>query len=550
MMKWILRGLLILVVIVVATVVFALEPIAKWAIESEGSKAVGAKVNVDNVDITLYPTHVALYGLTVANPNEPMSNLLESEKVSADVDSKALISRQFIADQVLLSGLQMATARTTPGTLDGSIPPVEPKEEGTGLPSIELPNADAIMAEEQAIIQAEVSEIENGFKALEDKWQEKSKTLPQQERLDEFKARWEALKEKNTFERIAGAKQLRDDIKDELKQFKGLNKEIAADTEAAKALSVRAAKLPATQSQRIMSKYGVDQGTEGMLRFLMGDDATKFVQRGLTLYKQTMGELAAKETTAPSEPAGSSELPVSILIREVLIDGYQMVGEQKLAYSGKIEDITDKLEKPIAMKLQGGVEEQAQLLIDGLFKQQNDIMSADLSMTLKQLLLSGIALSQSPQLPLQLEKGLADIAANFSLNGDDLSGSVKGLVNQAKILVANAGEENPTAQRLARALEGVSKLVMDMRVNGSVDDPIVKLKSNLDSILGDVLGEELKGQLKELETSLKADIQSKYAGELGQLQEKRERLANYKDLLGDREAAMEALMKELGRKLL
>lgn len=549
MMKWILRGLLLLVVIIVATVAFALEPIAKWAIESEGSKAVGAKVNVDDVDIQLYPTHVALYGLTVANPNEPMSNLLESEKVSADVDSTALIKRQFIADQVLLSGLQMATERSTPGTLDGSMPPAKPKEEG-GLPSIELPDANAIMAEEQAIIQAEVEEIENGFKTLEEKWQEKSKTLPQQERLDEFKARWEALKEKNTFERIAGAKQLRDDIKDELKQFKGLNKEISADVDTAKALSSRAARLPAAQSQRIMSKYGVDQGTDGMLRFLLGDDATKFVQRGLTLYKQTMGGLAAKESSAPSEPAGSSELPVSILIREVLIDGYQMVGEQKLAYNGKIEDITDKLEKPIAMKLQGGVEEQAQLLIDGLFKQQNDAMSANVSMTLKQLLLSGIALSQSPQLPLQLEQGLADIAANFSLNGDDLSGSVKGLVNQAKILVASAGGENPTAQRLARALEGVSKLVMDMRVNGSVDDPIVKLKSNLDSILGDVLGEELKGQLKELEASLKSDIQNKYGSELNQLQEKRELLAGYKDLLGDREAAMEALMQELARKML
>ena len=107
-----------------------------------------------------------------------------------------------------------------------------------------------------------------------------------------------------------------------------------------------------------------------------------------------------------------------------------------------------------------------------------------------------------------------------------------------------------SSHRLARALEGVSKLVMDMRVNGSVDDPIVKLKSNLDSILGDVLGEELKGQLKELEASLKSDIQNKYGSELNQLQEKRELLAGYKDLLGDREAAMEALMQELARKML
>ncbi len=543
MMKWILRGLLILAAIIIATVVFALEPIAKWVIESEGSKAVGARVDVASVDITLYPTHLALHGLTVANPNEAMRNLLESETVSANIDSKALLKRQFITEQVLLSGLQMATPRTTPGTLDGSMPP--PKDDtDSGLPSITLPDASAMLAEEQAIIQAEVAEIESGFEALQSKWQQKSNTLPKQERLAEFKQRWAELKNKNTFERLAGAKQLRDDIKDELKQFKGLNRELSADTETAKALGARAAKLPASQSQRILSKYGVDQGAEGMLRMLLGDDASQFVQRGLTLYKQTIGELAAKEPAA-SAPETASELPVSILIKEIKIDGYQMLGQQKLAYNGRITDVTDQLIKPITMKLQGGIEQQAQLLIDGLFKQQGEDLKADLSMTLKQLLLAGVSLSQSPQLPLQLENGLADIAANFSMEGDNLSGSVKGLVNQAKLLVVGASEQNTTAQRLARALEGVSKLVMDMRVNGSVDNPIVKLKSNLDSILGDVLGEEVKARLKELEGELKTDIQSQYGEQLGSLQQKRELLASYKELLGDREAAFQALLTEL-----
>ncbi len=549
MMKWILRGLLLLVVIVIATVVFALEPIAKWAIESEGSKAVGAKVAVDRVDIQLYPTHLALHGLTVANPNEPMRNLIESETVSAQVDSAALLKRQFIADQVLLSGMQMATQRSTPGTLDGSMPPAKP-ESSAGLPTIHLPDASAMLAEEQAIIQAEVADIEQGFKALDDKWQNKSQTLPKQQRLDEFKARWEQLKNKNAFERIAGAKQLRDDIKAELKQFSGLNRELAEDINTATSLSARAAKLPAAQSQRILSKYGVDQGAEGMLRMLLGDDASQFVQRGLTLYKQTVGELAASDAPAKSQPESGGELPVSILIREVLIDGFQMVGEQKLAYSGTINDITDSLSEPIAMKLQGGVEQQAQLLIDGLFKQQGDAVKADLSMTLKQLLLSGISLSQSPQLPLQLQQGLADVAAKFSVDGSDLSGSVNGLVSQAKLLLSSAGQQNATAQRLAKALEGVSQLAMDMKVGGSVDNPIIKLKSNLDRILGDVLGEEVKGRLKEIEGELKTDIQSKYGSELSQLQEKRELLASYQSLLGDREAALNALMQELAKKML
>ena len=547
MLKWIPRVLLLLVVLVIATVLFAMEPIAKWAIESEGSKAVGARVTVDSVDIKLYPTHVALNGLTVANPQEPMRNLLESERISADVDTKALLKQQVIADQVVLSGLQLYTERSTPGTLDGSMPPPKPEQEGNGMPSITLPDANAIMNEEQAIIQAEVNDIENGFKSLESKWQEKSKTLPKEETFDEFKQRWEALKKKNTFERLAGAKKLRDDIKDELKQFKGLSKELSTDIDTAKSLTQRAAKLPSAQSQRIMSKYGIDQGTEGMLRFLVGDEATAMVQRGLTLYRETVGDLASKEPE-PAQPEAGSELPVNILIREILIDGYQMVGEQKLGYSGEIRDVTDKQDywdKPITMLLKGGVNNASQLQIDGIFDQRNDVMKSAFNMALKQLALTGISLSQSPQLPLELEKGLADITANFAVDGSDLSGSVKGLVNQAKLLVANASSDNDTAQRLAKALEGVSKLVMNLNVGGSVSDPIVKLKSNLDSIIGDVLGEELKGQLKDVEADVKAKIQSKYGDDLNRLQEKRELLADYQNLLGDREAALQAIMKEL-----
>ena len=85
MVKRILQGIVVLLVIAVVGVVFALEPIAKFMIEREGSKQVGARVDVDSVDISFYPTHVALNGLTVANPQEPMRNLIESETVSAAV---------------------------------------------------------------------------------------------------------------------------------------------------------------------------------------------------------------------------------------------------------------------------------------------------------------------------------------------------------------------------------------------------------------------------------------------------------------------------------
>lgn len=545
MWKWILRGLLAIVALVVIVAVFALEPIAKFMIESEGSKQVGAKVEVDSVDIQFYPTHVALNGLTVANPQEPMRNLFNSEKVSADVDIKALLKKQVIADKVVLSGLQMYTERSTPGTLDGSMPPPK-EEEGSGLPSIQIPNANALIAEEKAEIQAEVDGIKTDLTAIQSRWKDKSQEAPDKAKVEEFKQRWEALKKKNAFERLAGAKQLRDDIKAELSQFKSLNSDLKTDIAQVGQLTSRAANLPANQANRMLQKYGLDQGSEGMLKFLLGDEVNNFVQRGLTLYKETVGDMAKSEP-AP-EPQGSGELPVNILIRQILIDGYQVIGGEKLAYNGEINDVTDKQDywnKPITMAIKGGMEQKAQLLIDGVFDQRNDTLKSVFKMGLEQLALQGVALSKSPDLPLKLEKGLANIAANFSINGDNLSGSVEGLVNQAKLLVSDAADDNETAKTLAQALEGVSKLVMDLNVNGTVDDPIVKLKSNLDSILGDVLGAKLKSELAEVKTKVQQQIQADYGDDIASLKEKQNILGEYQQLLGDREAAFQALLKQL-----
>ncbi|MFT7403480.1 TIGR03545 family protein [Zhongshania sp.] len=546
MLKRIMQGIVVLLVIAVVGVVFALEPIAKFMIEHEGSKQVGAQVDVDSVDISFYPTHVTLNGLTVANPQEPMRNLLQSEKVSADLDAKALFKMQVIADQVLLSGLQMYTERSTPGTLDGSMPPAK-DESASAMPSISLPDPSALLAEEKATIQAEVTDIQNGFSEIEARWKIKSEKVPEQVQFDQYKQRWDELKDKNVIERIAGAKELRDDIKAELRQFDNLKEDLSTDSAAVKSLSSRAANLPAEQSKRMMSKYGLDQGSEGMLRFLLGDEVNALVQRGLSLYQETIGKVASKEEAAPSsEPA--TELPVNILIRKILIDGHQVIGGEKLAYSGEINDVTDKQDywnKPITMALRGGMEQQSQLVIDGIFDQRNDTVKSVFNMALKQLALSGVSLSQSPELPLQLEKGIADIAANFSIDGDNLKGSVAGLVNQAKLLVAQTATNNKTATLLATALEDVSKLVMDLSVNGTVNEPAIKLKSNLDRILGDVLGAELKSQLGDVQEKLKTKLSADYGPQIAKFQDKQNLLGQYQDLLGDREAALRALIKEM-----
>ena len=54
----------------------------KTQVEEAGTGAVGAKVELDSVDLTLFPAGLTLTRLQVTDPKEPMTNAVEIAQVS------------------------------------------------------------------------------------------------------------------------------------------------------------------------------------------------------------------------------------------------------------------------------------------------------------------------------------------------------------------------------------------------------------------------------------------------------------------------------------
>ena len=115
--KFVYVVLIPFVVLCVLVVLFA----DRWitaGLEAAGEKAVGAKVEIDRLHLSLSPLGIRWARLQVANPDDPWRNIFETGHVSFAMDVGQLLRAKFIIETMEVNNLILDTKRTT----DGSIP--------------------------------------------------------------------------------------------------------------------------------------------------------------------------------------------------------------------------------------------------------------------------------------------------------------------------------------------------------------------------------------------------------------------------------------------
>ncbi len=118
-MRWkaIVPLLLVLVLIGAAYLLYA-DTLVERSIESLGADLVGAKVDLDEVDLSLREGRVRLVGLAAANPNSPMRNLVEASEIIADVRVLPLLEKKVVIEQASFRGVRFGTERSESGALE------------------------------------------------------------------------------------------------------------------------------------------------------------------------------------------------------------------------------------------------------------------------------------------------------------------------------------------------------------------------------------------------------------------------------------------------
>jgi uncharacterized protein (TIGR03545 family) len=95
----------------------------KWVVESGGTAAVGARVDLARADLGLLDGHVTLEGLAVTDPNAPMTNMFEVESLVFDVGLLPALEKKVVIDTVAARGIRFGTPRRVSGAI-----PQKPKD--------------------------------------------------------------------------------------------------------------------------------------------------------------------------------------------------------------------------------------------------------------------------------------------------------------------------------------------------------------------------------------------------------------------------------------
>ena len=121
MKQWIrwsgLLGFIAVTALLVVIFVLALPWLIKSSIEYIGTEVAGAKVSVDDVDVSFNPLGVTLNRLQVTDAREPMRNLVEFTQADAQLELAPLLLGKGIVRDLGVSNLQFNTERTESGAI-------------------------------------------------------------------------------------------------------------------------------------------------------------------------------------------------------------------------------------------------------------------------------------------------------------------------------------------------------------------------------------------------------------------------------------------------
>src|SRR5262245_17371402 len=105
--------LLFLLLLVILWIIFA-DRIARSQAEDELSLTLGTEVDIASLRIRESDAAVDIGGLAIADPRNPMRNLLEAGNITVDLDAVPLAEKKIVIDQGRLNGLRFLTGRKTP----------------------------------------------------------------------------------------------------------------------------------------------------------------------------------------------------------------------------------------------------------------------------------------------------------------------------------------------------------------------------------------------------------------------------------------------------
>lgn len=543
----------------------------KRAIEKTGTALMGAKVELDKADLSFFPLGLRLSRLQVTDPDEPMTNAVEVSQIAFSMDTLNLLRHKVIIEEMAVDKVQFKTPRKSSGTLP------HPPEETVGsskkslveklpLPSLEVPDVREILSKEELKSLKLIQSLRDEIQTEREKWQRQLDELPNKAKLEEYRSRIQKLKsaKKGGLEGILGGATdliaLRQDLKRELERINAAKGTLKNDLTRLQIHVHEATQAPMEDVRHLKEKYSLSpQGLSNISRMLWGQEIGHWIDTTLRWYrrlKPVMAQVAEqRKEVSVTKPIRGKGLDVHFKERNPVPDfliwtALVSVEIPAGVLTGQIKNVTpdpDVLGVPLTFRFSGEKMKGLQSVkAEGEFNHIHPARPKDQA----RLLMGGYQiqnfnLSGSEDFPLALNKGLADFEAQAVVANEALAATITAGLKSIQISSGLPENAKPLAKAMASTLSGVKSFNFKADVSGTVKDYDLRLTSDLDRVLGEAIGKQVKMQADQFEARLKSAISEKVDREMADLKGKLGGLEGLMDELTARLKLGDGLIKEL-----
>lgn len=570
-MKWVRWPGLIAFVLVVGMALalwfLVVDAVVKRGIEAAGTKIVGAKVELGQADVSFIPLGVELQRLQVTNPDQPMRNAVEIDRMAFGMDALQLLRRKVIIDEMAIDRMQFNTQRATSGAVVRTEKREEPTQAGDSLftlPALDLPSAKDILANEDLESLKIVETVRTEVDAGRERWKQRVAQVSDKAKLDEYRRRADEIRAsaKGGVDAVLGnvgaAAQLRKDVMADLDHVKGAREDLAKDLTTLKLRVNEAAAAPQADLERLKEKYSLSAGgMANVAASLFGGNIGYWAKTSVVWYERLQPMLAsAGKSRGPEQvkPLRGQGIDVKFrerqplpdfLIRTARITAEIPAGTLK----GEVRQITpdqDILGSPTTFEFAGDQLQQlrAVALRGEINRVQPDKPRDTVTLDADGYKIQRAVLSDNPTSPVVLDGAEADLNLKAVVASGALDANVDSRLSGVRFSTGEHKPEGRVAEAIASALKDVNAFHLGAVVTGTTQSPEVKVTSDLDTVLKNAVGKMVSEQAARLEADLKAAIAEKVNGPLEDLKKQLGGFGPVGEDLASRSDALNKLLTE------
>jgi uncharacterized protein (TIGR03545 family) len=549
-MRW--KGIITFVVFVAITLVISIVFIDRWiesGLEKTGQAIVGARVDIDGLDVGFSPLSIEWQRLQVTDPDRTMKNMVETGRTAFRLNVPAILRKRIVIEEITLADIRSGTDRAYDGVLPKKKPKTKKQPEIFDkikrklnhqidqLPLMQFDlsqvkrkmNLDSLFALVDLKMVDRIDSLKADINQTSKKWNDFYQSFKPEEDLKSIRAEFASIEP----EKIKTMSELYTALKKVQSAQKKLNrisetvqtkhKEIKTDFNRFSNYGNAVSGWYREDYQKVLEKAKLpDLSVTHIGNILFGGTVVHQVNKYLGIVQKARDFIPKKSAkpkkAKPSRMVGQTihfqdrhQWP-SFLIQKVHLSGQTGSTEEQpgLMLQGEARGITSQpwiYGNPTLVDLVGKKADQRAVVLNAHLDHTTEIAKDRFQIRFQNVSLNNVTIHKSDYLPSTIKKGKADIDCVVQFEEETYTIRFDVISRGLTFDFSNLRSANPFEKIVRDIIQRMDVITLRTTIRGKGDDLTLKMDSNIDERISQELKKMGSKALTDARNRIKARVQ-------------------------------------------